>query len=221
MKTIKELENKHKGKDIYVLASGKSVDFIDPRFFDRKIVVGVNQVYKKFECDYLVRKEVKFIKPSLATGAIVVVSEYDSGNLNSGDGKLNTHTKHANIRYFKHLDNEHQNVNTSIVGDPEHLVVSFSTLTSAMHLAAHMGADNIILVGADHGVLDGKMTFDDYYDGLGDTPWSNWSQYRNWLRVIEGQTLKVKKDLQEYYDCTIISLNPFINFGLEGHKYER
>lgn len=221
MKTIKELENKHLGEDIYVIGSGKSCDFIDPRFFEGKCVIGVNQVYKKFDCSYLIRKETKFISKSINTGAMVIVSEYDSGNLNSGDDKLNTKAKYPNMRYFKHLDNQHTQVNTSIMGDPEYLVVSFSTITSAMHLAAHMGAANIILVGADHGVLDGEMTFKGYYDSIKDTPWSNWEQYRNWLKIIESQTLKVKKDIEHYYDATVVSLNPFINFGLEGHKYER
>ena len=67
MKSVKELKNKHVGEDIYILASGKSVDFFNEDFFDDKIVIGVNQAYKKIWCDYLVRKEVKFIKESLAT----------------------------------------------------------------------------------------------------------------------------------------------------------
>ena len=47
MKGIIELKNKHQGEDIYVLASGKSVDFFNEDFFDNKIVIGVNQAYKK------------------------------------------------------------------------------------------------------------------------------------------------------------------------------
>ena len=47
MKLITELKDKHKGEDIYVIASGKSIDFIDDSFFDGKILIGVNQAYKK------------------------------------------------------------------------------------------------------------------------------------------------------------------------------
>jgi hypothetical protein len=27
--------------------------------------------------------------------------------------------------------------------------------------------------------------------------------------------------LKEVYGCNVYSLNPFLNFGLEGHEYER
>ena len=39
--------------------------------------------------------------------------------------------------------------------------------------------------------------------------------------TIESNTLEVKKKIKEVYNCNIYSLNPFINFGLEGHKYEQ
>lgn len=221
IKSIKKLRNIHFDKDIYVIGSGKSVDYIDPSFFEEKITIGVNQVYKRFNCTYLVRKEVKFITDSLKTGSKVIVSEYDSGNLNSGFEKLNTNKiEHSNLYYFEHEDNQHNFVDTSVIGT-DTIVVSFSTITSAMHIAAYMGAYNIILVGCDHGTLDGEMTFEGYYNSIKDTPWQNWEQYRNWLKIIESQTLDVRNKLIEIYDVNIVSLNPFINFGLEGHKYER
>ena len=39
--------------------------------------------------------------------------------------------------------------------------------------------------------------------------------------TIESNTLEVKKKIKEVYNCNIYSLNPFINFGLEGHKYDK
>ena len=185
MKSIIELKNKHQGDDIYILASGKSVDFFNEDFFDNKIVIGVNQSYKKIWCDYLIRKEVKFIKESLETESIVIVSEYDSGNLNSGENKLNTNKiEHENLYYFEHNDNLHDKVDVSVFGGDK-IVVSFSTITSAIHMAAYMGAKNIILIGHDCGTLDGEMTFKGYYNTIKDTPWSNWDQYKSWLKIIE------------------------------------
>ena len=46
MKLI-DFKNKHKDSDIYIIASGKSLDFIEPNFFNNKITIGINQVYKK------------------------------------------------------------------------------------------------------------------------------------------------------------------------------
>jgi hypothetical protein len=54
MKSVVELKNKHEGEDIYILASGKSVDFFNEDFFENKIVIGVNQAYKKICCDFIV-----------------------------------------------------------------------------------------------------------------------------------------------------------------------
>ena len=219
MKSIKELKDKHVGEDIYILASGKSVDFFNEDFFDGKIVIGVNQAYKKIWCDYLVRKEVKFIKESLETDSIVIVSEYDSGNLNSGEHKLNTNKiDHENLHYFEHLDNLHAGINISVFGTDK-IVVSFSTITSAIHIAAYMGAKNIILIGHDCGTIDGEMTFKGYYNSIKDTPWSDWGQYKNWLKVIESQTVEVKKQIKTHYDANVVSLNPFVSLNLENHLY--
>lgn len=219
MKSIKELKNKHQGEDVYILASGKSVDFFSEDFFDGKIVIGVNQAYKKIWCDYLVRKEVKFIKESLNTDSIVIVSEYDSGNLNSGEAKLNTNKiDHENLYYFEHLDNRHTGIDTSVFGTDK-IVVSFSTITSAIHIAAYMGAKNIILIGHDCGTIDGEMTFKGYYDSIKDTPWGNWDQYKRWLKLIESQTTEVKKQIKYHYGANVVSLNPFVSLNLENHLY--
>lgn len=220
METIKKFKNIHKGEDVYIIASGKSLDFIDDSFFDDKILIGVNQAYKKIWCDYLVRKETKFIKDSLESESIVFVSEYDSGNLNTGESKLNTNKiQHDNLYYFEHPDNKHTKIDTSIFGGDK-IVVSFSTITSAMHIAAYMGAKNIILVGHDCGLIDGEMTFKGYYNSIKDTPWKDWGQYKNWLKIIESQTITVKNEIKKHYDANVVSINPFVSLNLENHIYQ-
>lgn len=52
----------HKNKDIYVIGSGNSCDYIDPSFFNNKITIGINHVYKKFNCTYYIRKENQFLE---------------------------------------------------------------------------------------------------------------------------------------------------------------
>ena len=220
MKLITELKDKHKGEDIYVIASGKSIDFIDDSFFDGKILIGVNQAYKKIWCDYLVRKETKFLKQSIEEDSIVIVSEYDSGNLNSGSGKLNTNKiEHDNLYYFEHLDNGHTQIDASVFGTDK-IVVSFSTITSAIHIAAYMGAKNIILVGHDCGTINSEMTFKGYYNSIKDTPWQDWKQYKSWLKAIESQTVIVKNEVKKHYNANVISINPFVSLNLENNIYQ-
>ena len=100
------------------------------------------------------------------------------------------------------------------------MIVTWSTTTTAIHIAAYMGAKNIILVGHDCGTINGKLTFDGYYQDISDTPWKNWKEYEDWLSKIESQTLEVKYFIEKKYNCNIYSLNPFVNFNLEGNTYK-
>lgn len=218
MKKITELKNIYQGEDIYVIASGKSFDYISPDFFEKKITVGVNQVYKRIECDYLVRKEIKFLEQSLAkTNSKVIVSKFNCGNVASFQNK--PENDNDNLYYFDHLMNREKEIDTSVFGT-DNIVVSYSTITSAIHIAAYMGAKNIILVGHDCGTINDESTFDGYYDGIQDTPWSNWGEYKNWLKLIEAQTILVKNELKKVYDVNVVSINPFVSLNLENNIYK-
>ena len=90
-------------------------------------------------------------------------------------------------------------------------------LVSAMHVAAYMGARNILLCGHDCGSLDGELTFTGYYDA----PLKDTMTYWRLLNRFGEQTMAVRDKLQEVYGCRVYSLNPFVNFALEGHVYRR
>ncbi len=217
MKNIKELKNIHEGKDIYIIASGKSVDFINLDFFDGKIKIGVNQVYKKIKCNYLVRKEIKFLEDSLNSGCKVIVSKYNCGNISS---ILNeSKTLNDNLYYFDHLQNRERVIDRSVFGT-DNIVVSHSTITSAIHIAAYMGAKNILIIGHDCGTLNGELTFDGYYDSIKDTPWTNWDQYKSWLKDIESQTIELKREIKKVYNANVLSINPFVSMNLENNIYK-
>jgi hypothetical protein len=79
-----------------------------------------------------------------------------------------------------------------------------------MHLAAHLGASTIILVGADCGKIDGKDRVNNYQTQGGHTLWSLYDRHH-----------KLMKDwLEQNYPVKIHSLNPFINLNLEGHTFK-
>lgn len=217
MKNITELKGSLQGHDVYVIASGPSAGYVDPTFFDNKWSIGVNEVWRRFKPDFLLRKEAararEFADAARAMGAISVISRYDCGMYSR---KLNPDVCDY---VFDHPDNAKDgNIDLSPVDDAEsgRLVVSWSTITSAIHLAAYMGASNIVLVGHDCGRLDGGTNFTGYPPSLGGAEF-----YRRWLPAIEPQTIALRATLQEVYGCRVYSLNPFLNFGLEGHHYER
>lgn len=231
-KTVRFLKNRHEGEDIYIIAAGASCDYIDPAFFEGKTTIGINKVYKRFQCDYTLMKEYLGAaneQDMLAPGTVPVIAKWHSGNIREGLMQLNkVFITNPAYYYFDHVENKRDKVDLSIIGAPENrtndkLVVSYSTITTAMHLAAYMGARNIILVGHDCGLLNGKSTFDGYYptDIKTDSPWQHAREYEAWLDQIEAQTLVVRDRMREVYGCNIVSLNPFVNFGLEGNVYQR
>ena len=213
MKSIRELKNIHEGYNIYVVASGASAGYIDQSFFDNKIAIGVNEVWKRFyNLDYVVRKESRRMDEAISAsrqfGFKTIASAHNCGTLK--------YAKNEGADYvFEHLDNALEIIDLSVIGTDK-IVVSYSTITSAIHVAAYMGAANIILVGHDCGTLDGKTNIAGYAESIAGARF-----YREFLTVIEPQTLALRAKLKEVYGCNLYSLNPFVNFGLEGHEYER
>jgi hypothetical protein len=78
-----------------------------------------------------------------------------------------------------------------------------------------LGAANIILCGHDCGSLDGLVQMGEYVGMMQPSQ----QAYFNWLGEIEDQSKQVREKLKEVYQCCIYSINPFLNFGLEGHSY--
>jgi len=210
-----DFKDLHKGKDIYIIASGKSLDYIPISFFENKITIGINQVFKRIKTSYLVYKDPKFLKDAISSGSTVFISKHRYGNTNL---PLNSIPVLGKVCIYEHNKNSGTDlIDYSNIKDK--LIVSRSTITTGMHLAAYMGAKDIILVSHDCGLLDGQSNFSNYYSGISDTPWNNWEEYISWLNQIETQTIVVKKKLQEEYKCNILSISPFINYNLEGHSY--
>lgn len=254
-RTLDALAGRHAGADVYVLGSGKSLDFVDAAFFEGRVTVGVNQVYRRFaNLTYLLRKEHIGDAGSSFPEAVAragprtthVVARGSSGMPNN-DNLLAAAGKYAylgeRLVVFEHGCHTEicNGSRVQALPPPGQLVVSSSTITSAIHLAAHLGARCIILAGHDVGALDGEVNFRGYH-----TPQSIaivWNQtvkthkgarvtgrdaYAAWLggeiwRVdLEADTKAVRKLLmQRHPGLLVYSLNPFTNLGLEGHRFAR
>ena len=218
--------NIHKGDDIYIIASGKSADFVDPSFFDGKITIGINQSYNRFLTTYLVRKEPEYLSQSLAklaTQCTIFVSIGRCGDANTINRDYVSTLPEKDRNRIVLFDHD-PNCLINLTGLPEDnkIVTTYSTITSGIHIAAYMGAKNIILLGHDCGTLDNDCNFVGYHsDNSYKIVHKNGQKdYKIWLTKIEGQTIKLKQLLKEKYGCSVHSLNPFINFGLEGHIYK-
>lgn len=186
---MNRFKDKHKGDDIYVLGSGGTMNYIHQSFFDNKIVIGVNEIYRRFRCDYLVRKEYNGALEAYNTGVQLFISEYDCG----GRGRKNP--VFDNAVTFEHLPNERE----VVLYEEGKIIVSFSTITSAFHIAAYMGAKNILVCGNDCLDICGKSNIDDY-------PNKTVIPYE----TFAPQTQMVKEILEKEYGCNIYGINPFV-----------
>jgi hypothetical protein len=216
MKSITELKNIFAGQDVYLLGSGASLNYIDPSFFEGKNVVCTNTVAQV----YLPTANVSVTKyHSLAVELAekfpemkVVCSAGNQGGVGAGalpDG-------YENLYQFMHNPNRDgaTDIRGAIPKEDGWLLVSWSTITSAMHFCAYTGAKNIIIVGLDSGSLDDKQWVDGYYTE------EEQSDQRKQLNLnFEQQSIIAKEVIRDVYGCNIHSLNPFINYNLEGHKY--
>ena len=226
MSSLTKYKNKHKESDIYILASGKSIDFLPKSFLDNKIIIGVNQSYKFYVPQYLVRKECKYIDKVIkdCPNSIHFISKGDCGGNNNKNieflAKHQFFQNKSKIVIYNHMGNKH---NITTLPPNDHLVVSYSTITTAIHLAAYMGAKNIILIGHDCGVIDNEPNFKGYHtqSTYKIVHKNGKSDYIKWLNKIEGHTITLKKLLKQNYNSNVLSINPFINGWLEGHILKR
>jgi|TARA_R100001015_G_C4622946_1_gene180569 hypothetical protein len=223
-KSIKELKNIHKGEDIWLILAGSSMDYVDKEFFENKIVIGQNHVYKHYPCDYIIMKDCmeeprfpRSIRELDKLNIPLVFSEYFQGNSKNNVKNL---PEHSNAYLFKHNPRLESFIDKEIFELKENkIMVSRSTVTSLMHLGAFMGAKNLMLCGHDCGKINDNL----YYDGYMEKDWvsaGNWSGITTFLKKCEKESQVVRKYLKDRYDCNIHSLNPFLNLGLEGNKFE-
>jgi len=212
---LSKLHQKHKNEDIYVIGSGPSLDYISHSFLKDKILICVNHTVShvsEARHIYLLSKEptTGMQKEIRQKGGILVTCERKFGGTKGLKNRIKypAHTALFNPKCGSMLDTE-QKVS---------LELSHSSLLSAIHLAAFMGCKAIILVGHDCGTLDDHVHVSNYNTTQAQTPNS---QYEKWMRgtCVEHFAIMAKDILRVKYDIAVHSLNPFINFGLEGHKY--
>ena len=230
---LKELKNIHSGEDIWVVAAGSTMNYINPSFFENKITLGINQTYEKYPCDYIVGKDINLASrwddtiDELIDHPTIkfLYSKWFQGYPDKGENRV------PNCDNFYMWDNTVVHNQITIIDgirlDTDFIISIRSTLHSAMHIAAYMGAKNIILCGNDIGTITkpGEVKASLYYDGYVKEHWTdsgNWGngQIEHWLALNGQITMDLKKKLTEVYGCNIHSLNPFINLQLEDHKYK-
>lgn len=209
---LTELRDSFAGQDIWVIASGPSMSFIPAGFFDGRPVVGVNEVWRDFPVSVAVRKEHDGAQESLDAGVRLVISHGDMGGDTGPPQLAGDHWT------FEHSYNQSDGpIDLDPIGSPDRLVVSWSTITTAIHLAAYMGARAVIVAGHDCGSIDGRLNYTGYPIGTDPAEDAEW--YDRWLGGIESQTMQVAERVTAVYGCPVVGLCPWPSLALAGHVH--
>lgn len=211
MPCISELRGQHSGQDVFVIGSGASLAFYDRSFFNDRVTICVNWSVTFIDApSYCVAKE-----PSARLhgycqrhGIKLVTCRERCGK---PGGQPNDHTDGAYLFHPRaNASADRASTNT--------LERSASSITSALHLAAYLGARSVILVGHDCGTIDGHWHLDGYDTKDACTPPG---RYLDWLkrRDIEKDTRRVKNNITTIWGVPVVSLLPWVNAGCEGHSY--
>jgi hypothetical protein len=221
-KLIDSLKNIHIGQDIWILAPGPSMNYIDKTFFNNKITIGHNDIYKLFPCNYVVMKDCmeqpRFPRSIMRLNQLnipLIFSEYNGGRSTNEKNSV----QHNNAYMFKH-NPKIKDFKTELAEKTEdQIIVGKSTIVSILHIACLMGASNIIVCGNESCIIDDQM----YVNGYVEPDWvsaSNYTGIHTHLRRASSEYIIARDYLRDKYNVNIYSLNPFADFNLETHKYE-
>lgn len=206
---LQDLQNIHAGETIYVFGSGATLNYLNPRFFDNQICVATNFVggifglesyytFSHYEADSrIVAAEPGSIFVVCPRGPNMRTCAWDKG-IPEGVIVFDTNCSPPGPN-FNPVGSDWPTGDT--------LAIGASSIHGSMHLAAYMGARTLVLVGADCGTLGNDQRVNGY--PAGDTPWP--------LYEMQLRLMKIK--LKEAYNCDVYSLNPFVNYNLEGVQY--
>lgn len=216
--TILHFKNIYRGSEIYVFGSGASLDHIPPSYFDNKVCIATNRVgfeygLKKYWVAGHHYESGEYYR-QLGCTAPIILPDRDINNLEmppipDRDGIFRFPASKQHYDKFS--------VDLHFPKEQDRLVVGSTGFHTSLHLAQYMGASTIIIVGLDQGKLDGKTNFNNYTKRP-HLPNRDTGQTENSFVVWEQHTREMVVKIRET-GCNVFSLNPFMNWNLEGHIY--
>lgn len=208
MKSFDELRLNWHGETAWVVGSGSTLGYVKPRFFHGKRVISVNhsaQVHG-FTPSFVFSHYHSIIRDALMPLSLGVTMRHDTIT------GYEWVEPPINVVLFDTPYRSPAGPDWDPFARPDgDLLYGSTSLHGAMHLACHLGAASVILVGADCGWVDGHDRIPGYPHGE--------NPPESVLGIFERHNRRMKQWLQERYDVDIHSLNPFINLNLEGHDF--
>lgn len=206
-----QFRGRHAGEWVYVLASGPSLDYIDPASLAKVPVVAVNYIglelglprYYMASHYHLDAIAVSEVQPDTT----IVVPEIDQGGTqlapHAPTGR-NVWGFPTNQQRYAAFDPD-----SDWPTEPDSLVVGPTSLHFTMDFARYLvgPGGTIVLVGADAGMVDGHHNRRGHDNGIG-------SPYGVWQESLPRVANRIRR-----MGTNVYSLNPFVpTFGTEGHE---
>lgn len=206
---IAVLKNLHAGETIFVVASGASVDHLDPRLFAGLVVITVNEAWMHVKATYALMHHQERAQEAIDAGVTLVTSERDWG------GPRWSQPVDLRGAFYTYRTGDN-NLSCSIdvaaleADTSDGLVVSPCTTSEALQFAAHLGAAVILCCGLDGAALDGRWCLDGYNGGAQTNP-----QHVRLMQPIMNVTLSALRRR----GIAVHSVDPFVGWAREGHVY--
>lgn len=201
----------HRGETAWVLGSGRTLEYVDARFFDDKLVVAVNfaGLVKGVRRYYTVSNhhdDAQAIAERCG-GQPVITTEVEQVPPGDSTGVPATE---PNIVKVPSIDQPFSEFTTARhwPDDPNLFAVGPTSLHLAMRWAWYIGARHIVIAGADCGTLDGAGRMEDYPPGH--------LHFGMWEGMLRDIADRLRKD-----GVSVHSLNPFVSLALEGHTFSQ
>jgi hypothetical protein len=205
---LSDFDGVHAGEDVWVVGSDSSMDWFPEGFFDGRIVVCVNAPH--VPCRYVVSKadgSDGWVRAQALEHPAVhhVVSRHPNGSLRTAKVQLDDL---ANVTVYDHAENQCDGFSAGrdVPTDPARLLVSWSTLGSAMHFAARLGARNVFMLGVSGGAFGGETHRDGYRSG-------------GPIAGMSLQTQPIADRLAELYGTTFVTVLPWANLRCGGVSF--
>ena len=210
---LTDFDGAHADEDVWLVGSDASVGMFPEGFWNERTVVGVNMVARHIPCRYCVTKadndsDSSWVQKQAAEvpQTVHVVSKYPNGDHRRPEAGVTG----PNVVVFDHWTNKVDRFDASfdVPDDERKLLVSWSTLGSAMHFAARLGARTVFMVGVSGGSFGDATNLPDYNP--------------NGAGPIEGmsrQTQPIANRLRAMYGTEFVTVLPWANLRCGGTKF--
>ena len=210
MVNYQDFEGKHDGETVWVLGSGKTLDFVDSSFFAGKTVVSSNFAWRgKADHAYVCSNHWNVRGPGWTVLPEVEPVPPQDATRERPEGEKIVFVPTIPQMYSMFDPAQHW-------PDDGRFVVGPSSMNLTMHWAVFLGAAHIVLVGVDCGVIDDSERLDGYVPPANADAVDRHSHHVLW----ENQANKMADKIRSM-GISVHSLNPWATLGLEGHRWEQ